>query len=129
MIPRDTSLSSSARSRFTLPSATPSPRCTCSKASLVSPSLPPHAENKQALFSLPEATPGLVLRAGQLLKAAGHADAAVEIYEYFIAGLQRHALVPVNISLPGSPTDKDDTSMKLLLSLPVRSHPERYSLA
>ena len=88
-----------------------------------------HAENKQTLFSLPEATPGLVLPAGHLLKAAGHADAAVEIYEYFIAGLQRHALVPVNISLPGSPTDKDDTSMKLLLSLPVRSHPERYSLA
>nr|MDO8117912.1 hypothetical protein [Candidatus Sigynarchaeota archaeon] len=63
-----------------------------------------------------------------MLKAAGHADAAVEIYEHFIAGLQRHALVPVNISLPGSPPGKDDTSMKLLLSLPVRSHPERYSL-
>ena len=88
-----------------------------------------HAENKQALFSLPEATPGLVLPAGHLLKAAGHADAAVEIYEHFIAGLQRHALVPVSPSLPANPTSEGDASMQLLLSLPVRSHPERYSLA
>ena len=85
---------------------------------------------RQALFSLPEAAPGSVLRAGQLLAKAGYLADALALYEQFIAGLQQHALTPLP-SGPGTAGDGDGgwTAKDLLGLLPVRAHPERYSLA
>jgi hypothetical protein len=62
----------------------------------------------------------MVLRVGGLLKDSGHPLDAIEIYEHFIAGLQQHTLTAVDTRPAGE---------ELLRSLPVRSNPERYSLA
>jgi hypothetical protein len=75
-----------------------------------------HAENRPALFSLPETAPAAVLRVGELLKASGHPAAAIEIYENFIAGLRVHALAP------RAAEESPDI-------FPVHAHPERYTLA
>ncbi|MEX2719252.1 MAG: hypothetical protein Q6370_023380, partial [Candidatus Sigynarchaeota archaeon] len=40
----------------------------------------------------------LVMRAGELLKGAGCKDAAIEVYERFIAGLQRCAMSTIQPS-------------------------------
>jgi len=84
---------------------------------------------RPALFSLPEAAPAMVLRVGCLLKQSGRVDAAAEVYEHFIAGLQHHALCPVVVAPPGIPVDDGGEGARLLRSLPVRSHPERYTFA
>jgi hypothetical protein len=78
------------------------------------------SEVHRVLFSLPEQAPAMVLRAGQLLKDAGHDEAATEIYETFIAGLERHVMAPLEPRAPA----KDDLGLLL-----VRSNPARYTLA
>ncbi len=89
-----------------------------------------HAEHRPALFSLPEAAPSMVLRAGRSLTAAGYAADAIAIYEHFIGGLQNHALNPIQDATPGTGTDDDGRAEAALLEcLPVRSNPKRYSLA
>jgi hypothetical protein len=89
-----------------------------------------HAENRPALFSLPEAAPAMVLRAGALLKASGHPAAAIEIYENFIAGLRNHAMNPIEFSpIENGTNDGERAEAEFLSSLPVRAHPERYSHA
>ena len=84
---------------------------------------------RPALFSLPEAAPATVLRIGSMLKQSGRVDAAAEVYEHFIAGLQHHALCPVGTAPPGNPVADGGEGARLLRSLPVRSHPERYTFA
>jgi hypothetical protein len=78
------------------------------------------AEVHEVLFGLPRTAPAVVLRVGRLLVDAGHPDAAAEIYEHFIRGLEQHELSPIETGGNGAGGH---------LSLPVRTHPERYSLA
>ncbi|NMC05716.1 MAG: hypothetical protein GYA24_10915 [Candidatus Lokiarchaeota archaeon] len=89
-----------------------------------------HAETPTTLYSLPVAAPALVLRAGELLKAAGNPLAVIELYETFIAGLRSHELTPLPIGPAGGGTDDHAVAANPLLGfLPVRNHPERYTLA
>jgi len=92
----------------------------------------PRAENRSrpALFSLPADVPALVMRAGELLKGSGCKDAAIEVYEQFIRGLQRCAMCSIQAAIPGtSPAGTEKAAEKLPDLFPVHAHPERYTLA
>ncbi|MEX2718367.1 MAG: hypothetical protein Q6370_018875 [Candidatus Sigynarchaeota archaeon] len=92
----------------------------------------PRAEERSrpALFSLPADVPALVMRAGELLKGAGCKDAAIEVYERFIAGLQRCAMSTIRPSIPRGTTAAAKRAAEGFPDIfPVHAHPERYSFA
>jgi hypothetical protein len=73
---------------------------------------------------------GTVVRAGQLLEAAGDYRGAAEIYGHFITEMRTRALTPIESQPTGAGSSRDGKRATIAVDMwPVHSNPSRYTLA
>ena len=87
-------------------------------------------ETRPTLISVPGDALAAVMRAGKLLQDAGDVRGTIALYEQFISRLQEHELAPIEyagncVMVP----DPAHPGTEMPVWSPVRTHPERYSLA